>query len=194
MMTLATIDTALTALKTKLGLDQLTMREKLILALGGLFVVVVICYQIIVAPYFEARGRLQSSIERKKEELTEIRLLQQEYGALRREEGGIKANLAKRPAGFTLFTFLDQQAEKARVKPQIIYMKPSVISGEGQLDESIVELKLQEVTLERLVDYLRLTESEKNVVSIRRISIQTSANKEGYLDVILQIVTFVEAG
>jgi len=38
--------------------------------------------------------------------------------------------------------------------------------------------------------FLRLVESVDNVVSIRRISIQQSGREQGYLDVILQIMTF----
>jgi hypothetical protein len=45
-------------------------------------------------------------------------------------------------------------------------------------------------TLEALVGFLRLIESEQNVVFIRRISIQESGNEPGYLDSILQVVTF----
>jgi general secretion pathway protein M len=193
-MTIPSIDTTLGAIKEKIGLDQLSTRETITLAAGVVFIVCVVIYQFVLSPYIEARSSLQSSIVRKQTELVEIRQLQQQYSELRAEEGGIKANLAKRQSGFTLFTFLDQQAEKARIKPQIKYMKPSVISGDGPLDESIVEIKLQEVTLERLVHFLRLTESDTNVVSVRRLSVQTSAQQEGYLDVILQIVTFVEAG
>jgi general secretion pathway protein M len=193
-MTIPSIDTTLRAIKEKIGLDQLSTRETITLAAGVVFIVCVVIYQFVLSPYIEARSSLQSSIVRKQTELVEIRQLQQQYSELRAEEGGIKANLAKRQSGFTLFTFLDQQAEKARIKPQIKYMKPSVISGDGPLDESIVEIKLQEVTLERLVHFLRLTESDTNVVSVRRLSVQTSAQQEGYLDVILQIVTFVEAG
>lgn len=193
-MRIAILDTALETIKSKLGLEQLSAREQIILAVGGLFIAGVIVYQVIVSPYLDARSRLLNSIERKKEELAQIRQLKQDYSDLRIEEGGIKANLAKRSPGFTLFAFLDQQAERAKVKQQIKYMKPSVISGDDSLDESVVEMKLEEVTLEQLVEFLRLTESDVNVVSIRRMSIQTSAREQGYLDVILQIVTLVEAG
>lgn len=193
-MKVPAIDTSLRAIQERLGLDQLSVREKVILAAGVFFIVGVVTYQFVISPYIDAHSRLQSSIVRKQVELVEIQNLKQEFSALRVEEGGIKANLAKREPGFTLFTFLDQQAEKSRIKQQIKYMKPSVISSDGPLDESIVEVKLQEVTLERLVHFLRLTESSKNVVSVRRLSVQTSTKQQGYLDVILQIVTFVEAG
>jgi hypothetical protein len=37
-------------------------------------------------------------------------------------------------------------------------------------------------------------ESEKNIVFIRRFSIQESGDKQGYFDSVLQIVTFEKKG
>lgn len=192
-MNLSSLHNLIQSIRAKTGIDDMSVRERLMVLGAGLAILGVILYQFVLSPYLDARERLQNSIERKERELVEIRLLKQEYSELRIEEGGIKANLAKRAKGFTLFTFLDQQAEKSEVKKLITYMKPSVISAQGgSLDESVVELKLQDITLEQLVRFLTLTESEKNVVSIKRLSIQVSAKNPGYLDVILQIVTFVE--
>ena len=98
--------------------------------------------------------------------------------------------IAERSPGFTLFTFLDKQVTEAQVKKQIKYMKPSTEEGDDNLNESMVEMKLQRITLNALVSFIMLVESEENVVSIRRISVQESGNEQGYLDVILQIITF----
>mgnify|MGYP000486508445 CR=1 FL=1 len=192
-MTVAQIGKYLELIKEKAGIDQMSTREKLALALGASVIACLVVYQFVISPYLDARAKLNRAVERGKQELVQIQQMQQEYLELRKEEGGIKANLSKRSPSFTLFAFIDQQAERAQVKEKINYMKPSVITGDGELDESIVELKLQSVTLERLVEFLKLTESEQNVVSIRRISIQANTKEEGYLDVIMQIATFVEA-
>jgi len=188
------MDKVLAQLKSRLGLNNLSDRERWILIGGGLFVLSVLIYKLIVSPYLMAHHRLQSTLQRKQAELAEIQVLSKEYAELRVEEGGLKALLQKRDAGFTLFAFLDQQAENAGVKEQIKYMKPSVIEGDNGLDESVVEMRLEGVTLEKLTKFLQVTESDTNVVSVRRLSIQTSARDEGFLDVILQIVTLVEAG
>ena len=50
---------------------------------------------------------------------------------------------------------------------QIKYMKPSVIEGDNGLDESVVEMRLEGVTLEKLTKFLQVTESDTNVVSVR---------------------------
>lgn len=178
----------------KSGMTRLALRERRVL-LGGLgFIVVFTVFQLVVGPFLDARRNLAQSIERKKQELAEIRVLQQEYRALRREEGTVQARINEREAGFTLFTFLDRQAEAAKVKRQIKYMKPSTVEGENDLDETMMEMKLQQIPLADLVAFILLVESEKNVVFIRRLSIQESSNEEGFLDAIMQIVTFEKKG
>lgn len=174
----------------KLGIDNLNSREKWVLGGGVAFVLGFLVLQIVILPFIDARRNLQASIDRKEQELVEIKLLQQEHLSLKNEEGTIQKRIQQRGGGFTLFTFLDRQADKAKVKKQIQYMKPSTSEGDDVLDETMVEMKLQQVTLESLVNFLRLVESEENVVFIRRLSIQESGDKQGYLDSIMQIVTF----
>jgi len=174
----------------KSGIENLNTREKWVVWGGLAFVLCFMVLQLVIIPFFEARSNLRESIDRKAKELIAIRGLQQDYRTLKKEEGTIQGRIQQRKTGFTLFTFLDQQAEKAQVKKQIKYMKPSTAAGESGFVETMVEMKLQQITLEALVGFLRLIESEQNVVFIRRISIQESGNEQGYLDSILQIVTF----
>lgn len=178
----------------KTGFENLNTREKAVVLGGLVFIVGFMVLQLAVIPFFDARTHLLQSIDRKAKELTTIKELQQEYLGLKKEQGTIQARIQQRDAGFTLFTFLDQQAEKAQVKKQIKYMKPSTTEGESNFVETMVEIKLEQITLEALVGFLRLVESDKNVVFIRRISIQESGNNLGYLDSILQIVTFENKG
>jgi len=177
-------------IRHKLGVDNLDAREKRVLFGGTLFVLCFFVVQLIIIPFWNARTNLEVSIERKSAELIKIKQLQEEHQRLKVQEGGIRAKIMERPRGFTLFTFLDKQVTKAQVKKQIKYMKPSTMEGDDNLNESTVEMKLQRTTLKELVSFILLVESEENVVSIRRISIQESGGEQGYLDVILQIRTF----
>jgi hypothetical protein len=54
----------------------------------------------------------------------------------------------------------------------------------------MVEMKLEGITLNQLVGYLYRIESAENIVSIKRISIQENKKESGYLDTILQVLTF----
>ncbi len=177
----------------KSGIEKLDSRERWVLFGGIAFVLCFLVLQLVIVPVLDAQSNLEKSITRKKQELVKIKELQQEYHALKSEEGTIQTRIDQRGAGFTLFTFLDRQANKAKVKKQIKYMKPSTVDGDD-LNEAMVEMKLQQITLAALVDFIRLIESEENVVFIRRFSIQESGETRGYFDSILQIVTFEKKG
>ena len=182
----------LQTLREKSGFDQLENRQKILLLSISFLLLLFFVYQLAVSPYLDARERLQNTLQRRQEDLQQIQKLRQDYLLVKKQEGGIKDRLAKRPKEFALFSYVDKQADLADIKDTIQYMKPSALTGEGPLKESLVELKLQETTLEGLANFLKLVESTENVVSIQRISIQESSGAEGYLDVTMQIVTFVE--
>lgn len=185
--------TLLQDIRRKSGIDNLNSREKWVLFGGIGFVLCFLAVQLVVVPIIDARTSLQKSIARKKQELVAIKNLQQEHQTLKSREGTIQARINQRGAGFTLFTFLDQQANVAKVKKQIKYMKPSTVDGD-ELNEAMVEMKLQQITLSDLISFIRLIESEKNVVFIKRFSLQESGDMQGFFDVILQIVTFEKKG
>jgi hypothetical protein len=53
-------------------------------------------------------------------------------------------------------------------------------------------MKLERITLGQMVGYLQLIESPENLVSIKRISIQSNKKETQFLDVVLQVLTFIE--
>ncbi len=182
-------------LREKSGFDKLEPRERLVI-FGG--IAILICFfflQFVITPYHTASKNLDRSLANKRADIVELKLLQQEYRTLQEQAGGIRKQLETRPPNFSLFSFLDGQASEAAVKDFISYMKPSSAEiGDGDLLESLVEMKLQEIGLKQLVDFLQRIESPENVVSIKRISVQENGKQENSLDVIMQIVTFVNNG
>jgi len=85
---------------------------------------------------------------------------------------------------------LDQLAGEAGIKDHIAYMKPSKSRPKNSpYNLSMVELKLQGISIKQLTPYLYMVETSKNMVFIRRISI-TKTGKEGMIDAILQVETF----
>jgi general secretion pathway protein M len=182
-------------LREKSGFDKLEPRERLVIYGGVAILVCFVFLQFVLTPYLTASKKLDRALENRKADIVELKLLQQEYRNLQDQAGGIRKQLETRPANFSLFSFLDNQASAAAVKDFISYMKPSTTENSGgDLLESLVEMKLQEIGLKQLVDFLQRIESPENVVSIKRISVQESGKQENSLDVIMQIVTFVDNG
>ncbi len=183
---------SLSAFWKKTGFEKLEQREKIIIVFGIFFVISFCILQFVITPYLDASRRLDASIENRKRDLRELKLLQQEYRLLKNETGGIRQQLAKRQANFSLFSFLDAKAADAKIKGFINYMKPSTAEREGELQESVVEMKFTGISLAQIVEYLQLIESPAQVVSIKRISIQESGDNNGLLDVVMQVATFID--
>lgn len=176
--------------RKRIGLDRLEKREKFILLFGIFFVVGFIVLQAMVLPYVEARQTMTRSLSRNESELVDIQLLRQEYLELKSRQGDIEKRLTARTPGFSLFSFLEEQAAATKVKNSVTYMKPTANEIDEGFNESIVEMKMERVTLDQLVAFLVKIESEEKIVSIQRISIQENGQEEGLLDTVLSIKTF----
>jgi general secretion pathway protein M len=168
---------------------KLAKREKYFIGIGGTALVIFFLMQLVVFPLLDNRKRLQRSVEVKEAGLRDMLRMQAEYQDYQGGSQGIEKFLANRKRGFTLFSFLEQAAGAAEVKDNIKYMKPSASKGSGPYKESMVEIKLETITMKQLVGYLHRIESPKNVTSIKRISIKGNKKEPGYLDVVLQVLT-----
>jgi general secretion pathway protein M len=169
---------------------KLARREKYFVSAAALSIAIFLLFQFLIFPFFDARKRFQRGVRAKEDALKEILRLSSEYNRYQKGSQGIKQILARRKKGFTLFSFLDKSAGNAGVKANIKYMKPSTSTGLGPYKESLVEMKLEAITLQQLIGYLYRIESPVNVVSIKRISIKENKRKSGHIDAILQILTF----
>jgi general secretion pathway protein M len=176
--------------RKRIGIDRLEKREKYILLFGVFFVIGFIVLQAMVLPYVDARQTMTRSLSRNESELVDIQLLRQEYLELKSRQGDIEKRLTERTPGFSLFSFLEEQAAATKVKNSVTYMKPSANEIDEGFNESIVEMKMERVTLDQLVAFLVKIESEEKIVSIQRISIQENGEEEGLLDTVLSIKTF----
>ena len=176
--------------RKRIGIDRLEKREKYILLFGVFFVLGFIVLQAMVLPYVEARQTMTRSLSRNETELVDIQLLRQEYLELKSRQGDIEKRLTERTPGFSLFSFLEEQAAATKVKNRVTYMKPTANEIDEGFNESIVEMKMERVTLDQLVAFLVKIESEEKIVSIQRISIQENGQEEGLLDTVLSIKTF----
>lgn len=169
---------------------KLAKREKFLVSFAACSIGLFLLLQLLIFPFFEEKKRVQRGIKAREEGLEEIVRLRAEYQVHKKGFQGIKQILARRKKGFTLFSFLEKAAGETELKGQVKYMKPSDSQGTGPYKESMVEMKLEGITLNQLVGYLYRIESPENIVSIKRISIQENKKESGYLDTILQVLTF----
>ena len=77
------------------------------------------------------------------------------------------------------------------MKDHIAYMKPSTsVKEDSGLKISRVELKLQDVTMKDLTEYLFQVETSENMVIVRRLSVTKTGKDSGLVTAVLQVETF----
>jgi len=168
---------------------KLARREKYMVILAGGVIVLLLIHSFLIGPFFDEKKRLRTGVAAKEIALETIVMHSAEYRALKQSDQGLHKILAKRKRGFTLFSFLEQEAANSDIKGHIKYMKPSTSQGPDPYKESMVEMKLEGITMNQLVGYLYRIESPKDAISIKRISIKENKKETGYIDAVLKVLT-----
>ena len=178
------------AITKRVSLSKLSQREKIIVAGGGLALLIFLVVQFLIAPVFTRNAQMRRSVQAKTAMLAEMQRLKSDHDSMKSAATQSEARFTRRDKGFTLFSFLDQLAGQARVKERVSYMRPTKTEQKNStLKLSRVEMKLEAVTLEQLAAFLHAVESSKNMVSVSKLSITRRDQKEGLLDAILQVET-----
>lgn len=171
---------------------QLAKREKYLIGLAAIFIVAALVIQLVIVPFNSKRERYRNSVTVKQDNLEQMVALRHEYLLLQQDSDTMAQRLARRPKNFTLFSFLEQAAGDSGIKGNIKSMKPSASTGKGPFQESLVEMKLEKITLGQMVAYLQRIESPENLVSVKRIAIQSNKKETEFLDAVLQVLTFTK--
>lgn len=168
----------------------MNQREKYMVLAGTAGVGLFLLFQLIVFPVKEKLAKTKREIRIKTAGYSEMLDLKKEYDALMEKSSLSLTGFSEREPDFTLFSFLDRLAGKAGVKDHISYMKPSTaVKNVNRVTLSLVEMKLQSVSMEQLLSYLHMVETSRNMVYVRGISISHESGGRKLLSAVLQIET-----
>jgi general secretion pathway protein M len=169
----------------------ITKREKYAIWLAGALIALFVLSELIVSPFLEHRRRLDRQLEVQERTLLDMHLLRSEYEAIQAAADLTRSNLARRPKGFTLLSFLETLAGQAGLKDRIAYMKPSTtVQENSSYRTSVVETKLQSITMQQLTSYLYSIETSENMVRVKKLSIAETGKQSGFVDAVLLVETF----
>lgn len=174
-------------------MKQLTPREKKALGIAGAAVCLFVVFQFMFFPLLDIRNKLVKRLAAREKAVVEMQSLRERFLRINQRTGSLAALLGQREPGFSLFSFLEQNAAESEVKEHIAFMKPSELMGNEQLRQELVEMKLQAVDLRKLVSFLELIESPQHLVGINKITVQENTREQGTLDVTLQMASVHQA-
>jgi len=170
-------------------------REKSILIFGITFVILFFGFQFGVAPVFEKKETLKRILNEKQAALEEMVKLQQQFMAVSNNFDTKIQVLTNREKDFSLFSFLDSQAQKSGVKENVEYMKPFTKKLEKSLYTlATVKIQLKEVYLKELIDFLYHIETSKNGVTITSLSLTKTGKEKVKLDAVIETETLLLKG
>lgn len=171
----------------------LAKREKYYVALAACLIALFLLFQFLISPFFEKRDRLRKGIIKQEQDLRELSVLIAEYYNLKQNSQDIDRVLSGRKRDFMLGSYVEKATRETQVDKYLKDLTRSSSEGSGPYEESMVETKLEGITGEQLVRYLYEIEDPDNLVFIKRISITDNKKEEGYLDSVIQVITFQQS-
>lgn len=166
---------------------RLTRREKLLIIVSAVFIAVWAIYALTVKPAVVRMGTLERIIPQKQRELAMLRTKCEEYGLLCSSLEDLRAKVASQKEGFELLTFLEALIHQCGLAENVVMMKPHTVPLQSNYRETIVEIKLENLTLSQLVDFLGKVESSKVLVKTRTLYIKRNLTNGDLLDSALEV-------
>jgi general secretion pathway protein M len=170
--------------------EQLTKSQKRALTIGLIFVAGAVLLQFAVFPWLDLRQKVQTSIKANEKTLRELTTLGREYAVLRRSSEAMRKVIEQRPPGFALYSYLEKKANETGLKAHIKAINPLKPTAVGAYEETAVEIKIENLTIKQLTDFLYNVESPEQMVRIRRVAIGKMKETPEYLVADLQVYAY----
>ena len=163
-------------------------RRDILIASAALVLILAVT-QWVVRPVFRHRDQLERRIATGEKRLQELIRLEQTYSKVLADGRVLEQSVRSRKPGFTLFAFLEALASQDGLKGQIEFMRPSVKALDDGHQEEQVEMRLNGVTMERLLPYFYHIETAPEQVRIKRLTIRPQQRNQSLLEVNLVVIT-----
>ncbi len=170
--------------------EKLDEKQRIMVAAAGSLVLLILILQLAVVPFWRAKTKLTKSLTANQKKLEEIRLLDAEFTAQEDAMAKIKNVMSTRGDDFTLFAHLERKAAQANVRGRIKQMNSSKGVKSISLEESVIDMKLEKITIKQLADFLYYVESPADLVRIKKITVSKMKESPEYLNAQLQLSSF----
>lgn len=174
---------------------EMSKRDKRFIAVGTIFLVLFSLVWFVYLPAVDKRAMLEKKVVSKARDFELMRNLEMTYQQYAKSFDLEKEALEKRGPKFTLFSFLEALSSQSLVKKNVAYMKPfSQDMENSDYILSRVTVKLQQVYLKGLVDFLFRIETSSQGVSVLSLSLTKSGDKGQFLDAVIETQTLALKG
>ncbi len=142
---------------------KLSERDKKVLIYGGPIAFVLLC-AILLSPLYTELNRRRDAIPKKERDLAEMRVLKEQYVEMQQRLQQLQAEAAKRGP---LLTEIENITKRTNLTSKIVSLKPQAGVQAANFKESIVEVRLDNITLYDIINYVN--QLEKATFRIRKL-------------------------
>jgi hypothetical protein len=162
---------------------------------GGLFLVALLFYFVVISPGLSRQEQMEKSISKRKADLVKITELKRKWDDFKRDQREVEQALRNRGDRFTLLSFLEGVTREIGIDKHIQYIKPITFpSTEAAFKPEGIEMSLDNVGMEQLVNFLYKVEHSGNLLFIKRIKLlKTAKGTSSALKVTLQVNTYTRS-
>lgn len=143
---------------------KLESRDKRALLIGGSAAAVILLYTLVVSPFLDDLARKRDLVPKKERDLAEMKVLSEEYRDIHKKLQAAQEAAAKRGP---ILTEIENITKRANLSSKIISLKPQPGIKSDTFTESIVEVRLDNITLYDVVNYVHLL--EKATLRVRKL-------------------------
>ncbi len=166
---------------------RLTRREKLLAGSLVIFIAAWSIFTVGVQPVLARIETLNRVISGKQQELEKLRARSKEYILLRNSLDNLRTKVASQQKGFELLPFLESLIEECGLAKNVVTMRQQVLPIDSNYSETIVEVRLESLLLNRLVDFLCKVESSQVLARTKSLYIKRNATNKDLLDSVVEI-------
>jgi len=136
---------------------KLEPKDKKTLIIGAIAALIIVLYAFVVSPLTSDLARKRDLIPKKERDLVEMRVLKDQYLEMNQRLQQAQAAAAKRGP---LLTEIENLTKRANLNSKMVSLKPQVGVQTESFKESIVEIRLDNITLYDIVNYVFLLEKD----------------------------------
>ena len=169
--------------------DKLDKRQRYIIAGTATFLLIALMIKMVVFPLWDAKAKVRQALQIQQKKLDEVIKLDAEFAVQEVKVSKIKKVMSTRPADFSLFSYLEKKAIQAGVRGHIKTMNSSKGAQSAAFEESLIDMKLDKITIKQLSEFLYYAESSADLVRIKKITIIKMKESPEYLSAQIQIAS-----
>jgi hypothetical protein len=167
------------------------LRHLAAIGAGGILLLGLLYFLIVLSPAQAKRKSFDGHVVRMKSDLSQMIALRSQWEAFVKSRSEAEKMLQERGKDFTLLTYLEGICREVGIEGRIQYMKPlETPAQEGAIKPAGIEMRLSELDIRNLVQFLYRIEHSGQLLSVSRIKIRPSAEEgKRSIELVLQINT-----